>query len=143
MYKTTQIGWAVIFILLTLMTILGATFDQKSILIVGGICIVVFLLTYRLTITIDQNWIKFSMGIGLINGKYALKDILDCRAVDYLPLGWGVRYRPGKVIYNVSGSKALELTVKGKSMKVWLGADDPETLVRIIREVKRKQIQQY
>ncbi|WP_430821605.1 hypothetical protein [Carboxylicivirga caseinilyticus] len=140
MFKSVQIGWAVIFILLTIMTILGFTVDQNSLIFSALVCIIVLLLTYRLTITIDNNWIKFSMGIGLINGKFAIKDILDCAAVEYIPLGWGIRFRPGKIIYNVAGSKALELTVKGKSLKIWIGTDDPETLVRIIREIKRKQM---
>lgn len=139
MYKTTQISWTIIFILLTLMTILGFSFDQNSTIIAGIICIALLLLSYRLTITIDNNWVKFTMGIGLFNGKFALNDIMDCRAVEYLPLGWGIRFRPGKIIYTVSGNKALELTIRGKNQKIWIGTDDPETLVRIIREIKRKK----
>ena len=121
------------------MTILGFTIPQNSLWFAGIICIIILLLFFRLSITIDNNWVKFSMGIGLISGKFPIKDILDCKAVDYLPLGWGIRFRPGKIIYNVSGNKAVELTVRGKNMKVWIGTDDPETLVRIIREIKRKQ----
>ncbi len=139
MFKSVQIGWAIIFVLLTIMTILGFTVSHSSLLLAGSICIVILLLTYQLTITIDKNWLKFSMGVGLINGKFAMKDILECKAIDYLPLGWGIRFRPGKIIYNVSGSKAVELIIRGKNMKVWIGTDDPETLVRIIREIKRKQ----
>jgi len=140
MYRSTQIGWAVIFILLTIMTIVGFSANPVSLRIAGAICLILLLLTYRLTITIDRNWVKFSMGIGLIKGKFAIKDILDCVAVDYIPLGWGIRFRPGKIIYNVSGNKALELTIRGKNLKVWIGADDPVTLVRIIREMKRQQM---
>ncbi|MBS2096721.1 hypothetical protein [Carboxylicivirga linearis] len=139
MYRSVQIGWTIIFILLTLMTILGFTIPQNSLWLVGAISVIILLLFFRLTITIDNNWVKFSMGIGLINGKFPIKDILDCKAVDYIPLGWGIRFRPGKIIYNVSGNKAVELTVRGKNMKVWIGTADPETLVRIIREIKRKQ----
>lgn len=139
MFKSTQIGWAIIFIILGIMTILVFTIEKSAFQIAGGICIVILLLTYRLSITIDKNWLRFSMGIGLIQGKYAINDILDCKAVSYMPLGWGVRFRPGRIIFNVSGTKALELTIKGKSLNVWLGSDDPEMLVRIIREIKLKK----
>nr|WP_321454276.1 hypothetical protein [uncultured Carboxylicivirga sp.] len=140
MYKSEQIGWAVIFVLLTIMTILGFSIDQNNLVYVATICVIVLLLTYKLTITIDSNWVRFSMGIGLISGKFAMKDIISCAAVDYMPLGWGIRFRPGKIIYSVTGSKALELTVRGKNLKIWIGTDDPEILVRIIREIKRKQM---
>ncbi|MCU4176317.1 hypothetical protein [Carboxylicivirga sp. N1Y90] len=139
MFKSTQIGWAVIFIVLALMSVLAFTVNPLAIKISGLICVIIIVLCYKLTITIDKQWIRFSMGIGLINGKYNMQNVLDCKAVEYLPLGWGVRFRPGKIIYNVSGNKALELTIKDKNMKVWIGTDDPETLVRIIREIKRKQ----
>ncbi len=139
MFKSSQIGWTVIFIILGIMTILGFTIEKDSFYIVGIICMVILLLFFRLSITIDKDWVKFSMGIGIIQGKYAINDILDCRSVDYIPLGWGIRFRPGKIIFNVSGTKALELTMKGKSMKTWIGCEDPDILVRIIREIKRKK----
>ncbi len=138
MYKATQIGWTSIFIILAVMTLLGFTVKSQSIVIAAIICTLVLLLTYRLTITIDKQFVRFQMGIGLINGKYALKDIADCRPVEYIPLGWGVRLRPGVIIFNVSGNKAVELTIKGKNQKVWIGCDDPEALIRIIREVIRQ-----
>nr|WP_319400507.1 hypothetical protein [uncultured Carboxylicivirga sp.] len=140
MYKSVQIGWAVIFVLLTIMTILGFSIELKPLIYIAIICIIILLLTYKLTITIDSNWLRFSMGIGLIGGKFAMKDITSCAAVDYMPLGWGIRFRPGKIIYSITGSKALELTVRGKNLKICIGTDDPETLVRIIREIKRKQM---
>lgn len=139
MYKSTQIGWVVIFIVLLLMTFLAFTVNAFVLKLCGAICLLVILLCYKLTITIDNHWIRFSMGIGLISGKFNLINVVDCKTVDYLPLGWGVRFRPGKIIYNVSGSKALELTLKNRNVKVLLGSDNPETLMTIIREIKRKQ----
>ena len=139
MFKSTQIGWAVIFIIIGIMIIVAFTVEIATVKVVASVAVVILLLTFRLTITIDQNWVRFSMGIGLIQGKYAIKNIVECRSVDYLPLGWGIRFRPGRIIFNVSGYKAIELTIRGKSMKVLIGTDDPDTLVKIIREIQRKQ----
>lgn len=138
MYKTTQIGWTSIFIILAVMTLLGFTVKSESIVFAAVICTLILLMIYRLTITVDNENIRFQMGIGLINGKYELKDIVDCRPVEYVPLGWGIRLRPSVIIFNVSGSKAVELSLEGKNQKVWIGCEDPDTVVRMIREMIRQ-----
>jgi hypothetical protein len=46
----------------------------------------------------------------------------------YIPLGWGIRLKPGVILFNVSGTKAIELSIKGKKLKIWIGTDEPEEL---------------
>ena len=134
--RTTQVGWVIIFILIGIVGIVSFTSDGQSLYWVFTICMAVFLLTYKLTITIDRQSVKFSMGIGLIRGEYPIQSIVKCRSVNYLPLGWGIRFRPGVMIFNVSGNKAIELELMGKKMKIWLGTDNPDILVRYIHELK-------
>ena len=133
--KKTQIGWAFILII---GVILAYSFLKpsgfQSAYILQLILVVVLILFYRLTIEVDDEYVHYIFGIGLIKGKFKLKDIVECKSVSYLPLGWGVRYRPGVILYNVSGRKAIELVVKNKDRKVWIGTDNPEEIVEYIQK---------
>lgn len=127
--KTTQTAWAIIFIVIAIniMVFFGYK-DPQGNLILGIISLVLILLFHSLTITVGNNYIKFSFGIGLIRGKYKLEDIKYCRPVHYFSMGWGIRFRPGIILYNVSGNKAIELSIRNKSRKVWIGTDKPEEI---------------
>jgi hypothetical protein len=92
----------------------------------------ILVLFYSLTITVDNEYVRFLFGIGLIKGKYRLEDIESCKSISYFPLGWGIRYRPGAILYNVSGNKAIELVIKGKTRKVWIGTNVPDELSEFI-----------
>jgi len=131
--KKTQYGW-IIFILIIIM--LGVIIYQNqsihSIVLVLTISLIVLLLFYKLTITVSNEYIKFAFGIGLINGKYQLRDIIQCQPVSYIPLGWGIRFRPGVILYNVSGNKAIELKIKNKNRKVWIGTNNPQEIADYI-----------
>ena len=131
--KKTQYGW-IIFILIIIM--LGVIIYQNqslhSIVLVLTISLIVLLLFYKLTITVSNEYIKFAFGIGLINGKYQLRDIVQCQPVSYIPLGWGIRFRPGVILYNVSGNKAIELKIKNKNRKVWIGTNNPQEIADYI-----------
>ena len=74
------------------------------------------------------------MGIGLIRGTYELKELSACRPMDYTPLGWGIRFRPGVTLYNVSGNRAIELEFKNRDRKIWLGTNTPEEIAAFINE---------
>ncbi len=96
--------------------------------------LIVLLLFYNLTITVDDHFVRFSFGIGIIRGKFALSEIEICRPKTYIALGWGIRLRPGVIIYNVSGNKAIELKIKGKKRYVWIGTNSPEELCGYIHQ---------
>lgn len=125
--------------LMAVVFLVGLTGNEQSLFWVASICIAVLLLTYKLTITIDKEAVRFSMGIGLIRGEYPVRNIVSCRSVSYLPFGWGVRFRPGVMIFNVSGNKALELELMDRKMKVWIGTDNPEALVSFLHKIKRQR----
>ena len=131
--KKTQYGW-IFFILIIIMSgvIIYQNQSIHSIVLVLTISLIVLLLFYKLTITVSNEYIKFAFGIGLINGKYQLRDIVQCQPVSYIPLGWGIRFRPGVILYNVSGNKAIELKIKNKNRKVWIGTNNPEEIADYI-----------
>lgn len=100
------------------------------------ICLLIF---YKLTIDIDDEYVAFRLGIGLVKKKYALKDIAECRPVkNNLLYGIGIRLTPGGWLYNVSGLYAIELTFKNKKSKVRIGTDKPEELSQTINKLLNK-----
>ncbi len=131
--KRTQIGWVVILIIaiIDICAFFQIPYSSgKNIFF--GITTLVLLLSYNLTIRVTDEYVKFTLGIGLIRGKYKLSDIATCRPDSYFSMGWGIRLRENGILYNVSGNKAIELTFKHKSGKVWLGTDVPEELAGYI-----------
>jgi hypothetical protein len=134
--KKTQIGWLIIAIIGILnVLVLSQIHDVGSVKILVIISLVVLLLFFQLTIRVDKEYVRFSFGIGLIRGKYRLVDIESCRPISYFPLGWGIRFRPGIVLFNVSGTKAIELSIKGKSRKIWIGTNNPDEVASAVNEL--------
>jgi len=134
--RKTQIGWVFIIIVGGMFAALpfiksgGASFAFTTQILLGFI----LFLFYRLTIIVDDEFVRFIFGIGLIRGKYKLSDIIQCQPVRYFSLGWGIRLRPGVILFNVSGNKAIELVIKGKRRKVWIGTDSPEEIADFIQK---------
>ena len=139
--KRTQIGWVFIILIaaFTIYGFLSSEFSQGYTLWVLAFLLIILLLFYNLTISVDNQYVRFSFGIGIIKGKYALSEIELCRPKTYIALGWGIRLRPGVIIFNVSGNKAIELIVKGRKRRVWIGTNSPEELCSYIHEKIREK----
>ena len=147
--KYTQIGkfsLAVllpIFILLIIMLIITGINDVVPAMILIFVVVtflVCLLIFYKLTIDIDETHVAFSLGIGLVKKKYALKDIEDCRPVkNNILYGIGIRLTANGWLYNVSGLYAIELTFKNKKFKVRIGTDKPEEVAETINKLLNKQ----
>lgn len=139
MMRTTQISWAAIIIILTLISLCGLILNSAysyGILLLG---VIALLLTCQITLRIDGNWIRFTMGIGLIRGKYAIGNIENCRVVRCFPIGCGVRFGNGPALYNVANCRAVELRWRGNKRTVRLGTNEPYAFVRCFYELKRKK----
>jgi hypothetical protein len=137
--KKTQFGWVFIGVVLFVFGfILYKNLELKTTVILSLLSLAVILLFYKLTIYVTVKEVKFSLGIGLINGAYKLSDINQCTPISYFPLGWGVRFRPGVTLFNVSGNKAIELDLKHKKRKVWIGTNKPEEISEYINLIKKK-----
>jgi hypothetical protein len=134
--KRTQIGWLIVVIILLVdCLMLFQSRDIGAIKIALIISLIVLILFFRLTIVVDNEFVRFSFGIGLIRGKYKLSAIEYCRPINYFPFGFGIRFRPGVTLFNVSGTKAIELSMKGKSRKIWIGTNDPENVAATINDL--------
>ena len=97
------------------------------------ICLLVF---YKLTITIDNTYIRFSLGTGLIAKKYKISDIKSCKAVsNNLIHGIGIRMIPGGWLYNVSGLRAIEIKFNNSKSVIRIGTDKPGEISGVISEM--------
>lgn len=94
----------------------------------------ILMLFYNLTVTIDDQDLRISFGIGLIRKRFPLDEIDSCRPVRNSWLyGWGIRLTPRGWLYNVSGLEAVELKMKsGKTCRI--GTDEPAVLAAAVEE---------
>lgn len=135
-YRHTQVGWQVygvlvplsLFLMFTLVTREPAIFSLL-LLILG----VVFALFGWLTVDITGHRVRIRFGVGLIRRTISLDTIRG-----FVPVtnrwwyGWGVRFTPHGILYNVSGFQAVELLLHdGRRLRV--GTDEPEALVRALQ----------
>lgn len=137
--KKTQFGWIFLGVIILIFGfIIYQNRNLNTLLILSALAIVLLLLFYKLTISITDQDVKFSMGIGIIKGKYKLSDINYCKPLSYITFGWGIRLRPGVILFNVSGNKAIELEIKNKNRKIWIGTNKPEEISQYINSMKAK-----
>jgi hypothetical protein len=97
------------------------------------ICLLIF---YKLTITIDDTMLTFSMGVGFVSKKYLIADIKSCKVVKNSAFnGIGIKLLNNGWLYNVSGLYAVELTFKNRKSVVRIGTDKPEEIAGIINKM--------
>jgi hypothetical protein len=96
------------------------------------ICLSIF---YKITITVDDTHLSFSMGIGFIHKKYLLSDIESCKPVkNPIWYGIGIRITPTGWLYNVSGRYAIEINFKTKKSNIRIGTNMPELVSKLVNE---------
>ena len=138
-YEHKQIGHIVIWGLLILMAIsaVGAVFQSsyrpETILIVSIVLLIALVLFYRLTITIDDENLCVSFGIGIISKRVPIAEIVACEPIRIRWwYGWGIHLTPYGWLYNVSGLDAVTITLSD-GRKFALGTDDPQGLLDAIQ----------
>jgi len=136
-FSMIVIGFSII-ICIVIMVIAGLN-NIAPIGIMGFVILtlVFFLLSfYKLTITIDNTYIGFSLGIGLIAKKYLISDIQYCKSVSNSPMyGVGIRKISNGWLYNVSGLKAIEIKFKTSRSILRIGTDRPDEIAEIISKM--------
>lgn len=126
-------------LILTVVMLILHGFDEPALAIVLIFVIITFIICllafYRLTITVSNSRVGFSMGTGLIKKYYPVEEIESCRPVSNPPFyGIGIHWTPDGWLYNVSGRKAIELTFKNRK-KIRIGTDRPEEIASIINKI--------
>ena len=136
MYKHTQIGWYIYFLVIPAILVLGifsAITSTAYPLIVGIVLVAALVMFGALTVVADDNRIGFYFGPGIIRKNFRYGDIDSATQVrNHWLMGWGVRYFGHGWLYNVSGLDAVELKLKsGKVLRI--GTDEPERLMSFLR----------
>lgn len=131
--KRTQFGWVFLLVIISILAfVVYQIQDTTTLIALSVFAFILLLLFYKLSIQVTDKYVKFSFGIGLISGKYDLEDISFCKSLNYIPFGWGIRLRPGVILFNISGNKAIELKLKHKNRKVWIGSNCAEEIADYI-----------
>ena len=136
-YRHTQLGTVVVVSLLlaaVLFAGLGRMTGLTPLAVIGPALMAGFLaLFYALTVEIDATHLTFRFGIGLIRKRVPLAEIVEAKPVRNSWLyGWGIHRTPHGGLYNVSGWKAVEITLtSGQHLR--LGTDEPQKLAQVLR----------
>lgn len=137
-YHHTQIGYLTITVCVIIglvMALLLAKFGFNWIGFVVLVLIVIsFVLFATLTVTITADVLEIHFGPGIIRKTFLVKDIIACQIVkNPWYYGWGIRWTPHGWLYNVSGFRAVEITLSnGKKYRI--GTDVPNELEQAIRQ---------
>lgn len=137
-YKEFQFGWNIFVILIPTQVLITWIFIERagdtplsfnSFLVSQLFFVLIYTLFYGLTVKIDDDILMISYGIGLIRKKIRCNRIMTVRTITNPALyGWGVRFIPNGMLYNVSGSEGVELTFNDSSRIMRIGSDDPAKL---------------
>lgn len=87
----------------------------------------------QLTVTVTGSSLAIRFGpVGLIHREWPLDTIVSARPVT-TPwyYGYGIRWTPHGVLYNVSGSRAVEIQLTSGT-RIRIGTDEPEAVVRAL-----------
>lgn len=97
--------------------------------------ITVTLIFYQLRVSVWADILMISFGIGLIWKSIRISSIESIKIVKSpLYFGWGIRMIPNGTMYNISGSKAIEITFNNSPRIVRIGSKHPEKLKYEIEE---------
>ena len=143
-YKKTQIGWWLIVVFtIPILWLVFAYLQQWGsrpltvISLVFGdvLLILIVLLFYRLTVEIENDWVRLTYGIGLIRIRLKIEELISTKVVK-TPwyYGLGIRITPKGMLYNIQGSRAvlIEYMHRGELKTVMIGSPEPEKLKRVL-----------
>jgi hypothetical protein len=101
--------------------------------VVSVVLLITLSLFYNLTITINEETLCASFGIGMIRKRVSVTEIAACEPIRIRWwYGWGIHLTPYGWLYNVSGLDAVAITLRN-GRKFALGSDDPHGLADAIR----------
>jgi len=137
-YKEFQFCWLLIWLMIPVEVLMTLVFIYTvgtrpltigSFLFTQAIMVTITLMFYGMSTTIDSKRITIRFGIGLIRKTIALNKVekIDSVINPWL-YGWGIRYIPNGMLYNVSGSEGIELNFNDTHKIIRIGTEDPARL---------------
>ncbi|MEN0067282.1 MAG: hypothetical protein AAGA48_34440 [Myxococcota bacterium] len=94
------------------------------------------LLFGSLLVTVDAEQVRLSFGVGVIQRRIPLSQVLDSKPVqNRMWWGYGIRLTPHGWMWNIAGLQAVELTLaSGRHFRI--GTGEPEALNNAIASAK-------
>lgn len=136
-YRHTQAGNSVIFLVIAIafvVAILAAVYANALFgFLIFAVIAVAAVVFSKLTITVDDVFVRAVFGPGFTFRKIKLADINNCEPIRIRWwYGWGIHLTPYGWLYNVSGWDAVALTLRN-GRRVSFGTDQPNELCAAIR----------
>jgi len=138
-YKEFQFGFLLFVVMLPVHAFLIYAFINKvgnrplditGMMVVNIIFIVLYLLFYGMTTIVKEDKITIIYGIGIIRINIKIQRIKAMREViNPIYYGWGIRFFPNGILYNISGSKAVEISFHDSKRVVRIGSKEPSILL--------------
>ena len=136
MYRHTQIGYlTLIVILVAALGVVSAAPRRMLPVTLGtaGLLVIFAVLFASLTVEVTDDELRFHFGPGFWRKRFALIDVVDAEVTRSSPWeGWGIRITPQGMLYNVSGTNAVEIALRS-GQRFRLGTDEPEALAQALR----------
>ena len=135
-YRHTQVGYVTLTVLLVVASTVVALASRSARPVTIGvasllaICGVLF---SSLTVEVTHEELRCHFGPGFWRKRVALNEVTAATPTQNSWWeGWGIRFTPRGMLYNVSGTHAVEITLRsGKRFRI--GTDEPEALVQALR----------
>ncbi len=136
MYRHTQIGYLTLIVLLVAalgIFAIGTLSPLPVSLSVAVLLLISAALFSSLTVEISDDELRFHFGPGLWRKRFLLTEIAAADVTRSLWWeGWGIRITPRGMLYNVSGTAAVEVALRsGQHFRI--GTDEPEALAQAVR----------
>lgn len=109
--------------------------DINSFIIISMLNALTCLLFYGLTTVITVDKITVYFGIGIIRKRILINRIKSVEAVkNPWYYGWGIRFIPKGMLYNIGGLDGVELKFKDTNRVIRIGTKEPNKLTEEINE---------
>lgn len=137
-FKEFQFGWVILIILIPVQVLLSYFYfnqignnpiSNTGFFTVTLVSLLGCFLFYGLKTTISNNVLTVSFGIGLIRKRIKIETIKSVKPTKNNHLyGWGIRFIPKGILYNISGSEAIELNLKDSHRIIRIGTQNTQRL---------------
>lgn len=144
LYRRRQVGWIVLVALVAVEASVLVSFAITGpwwlgVLAGAGIAVTGLLFGW-LTVIVDEQTVVARFGIGIMKRAWRLDEIARVEEVrNPWWTGWGIRWLPGRTVYNISGFRAVEFELRdGGTYRI--GTAEPEALMAAIeRGMERRR----
>ena len=145
-YRRSQYGWVIIclFAPMILFMILSYFYQWGNnpltlvpFVLVTCLLGIIISLFYQLTIVIKDSELRLIYGIGLIRFRFKIDSLEGIKTIK-TPwyYGLGIRLTPRGMLYNIHGSKAVQIKylTNGISKSVMIGTPEPKRLTQKLKK---------